>query len=240
MPKALLTTLLTALMALIFGFLGAGAWSYSGFDDARTRQFLLDNPDLLPKMAEAYQNKEAQKRLAELGDEIYKPFNGAVRGNPNGSKTLVKFTDYNCSYCQASLADVARLTSEDPDLKVVLRELPLFEGSEEAARMALAAGMQGKFEAFHTAMFERSPVTPESLQAAAQAAELDVELAQVDASSEAVTVELARNFSFAQTLGFDGTPAWIANGTPITGAVGYEALKDALDNPPADQGPTDS
>lgn len=232
MPNALSNTLLTALMALIFGFLGAATWSYSGLADARTQEFLLKNPDMLPKMAEAYQAQESQKRLADLGDDVYTPFSGSVRGNPNGSKTLVKFTDYNCGYCEASLADVDRLVREDPELKVVLRELPLFDGSEAAARMALAAGMQGKFEAFHLAMFERSPVTPDSLSAAAQAAGLDLELAQRDAASEAVTVELAKNFSFAQALGFNGTPAWIAGGTTLSGAVGYEAMKEALDNPP--------
>lgn len=232
MPKAFRNTLLTAFMALVFGFLGAATWSYSGLADARTQEFLLQNPDMLPKMAEAYQNQEAQKRLADLGEDVYSPFKGALRGNPNGSKTLIKFTDYNCGYCEASLADVDRLVSEDPELKVILRELPLFEGSEQAARMALAAGMQGKFEAFHLAMFERSPVTPESLSAAAQAAGLDIELAKADMASEAVTVELAKNFSFAQTLGFNGTPAWIAGGTTLSGAVGYEALKEALDNPP--------
>ncbi|MEL7190357.1 MAG: DsbA family protein [Pseudomonadota bacterium] len=231
MPEAFRNALLTAVMALIFGFLGAAAWSYSGLADKRTESFLLDNPDMLPKMAEAYQSQEAQKRLAELGSDVYAPFGGVVRGNPNGSKILVKFTDYNCGYCEASLADVARLVSEDPELKVVVREMPLFDGSEEAARMALAAGMQGKFEAFHLAMFERSPVTPESLNAAANAAGLDIDRAKADMQSEAVTIELAKNFSFAQTLGFDGTPAWIAEGTPLTGALGYDALKEALDKP---------
>lgn len=233
MPEALRNTLLTAIMALIFGFLGAATWSYSGLADARTQEFLLKNPDMLPKMAEAFQAQESQKRLADLGEEVYTPFGGAVRGNPNGSKVLVKFTDYNCGYCEASLADVDRLVSEDPDLKVVIREFPLFDGSEEAARMALAAAMQGKFEAFHLAMFERSPVTPESFEAAAIAAGIDLEQAKADMRSDAVTIELAKNFTFAQTLGFDGTPAWIAGGKTLSGAVGYDALKEALETPAA-------
>ena len=39
-----------------------------------------------------------------------------------------------------------------------------------------------------------------------------------------------RNLTFARELGFSGTPAFIAGDTPIGGAVGYEALKEALDN----------
>ncbi len=43
-PSTLRSTLLTALLALVFGFLGAAAWSYSGLADNRTRAFLMTNP----------------------------------------------------------------------------------------------------------------------------------------------------------------------------------------------------
>ena len=61
-PRTLTATLLTALLALVFGFLGAAAWSYSGLADNRTRTFLLANPDLLPQMAQAYEEQESAKR----------------------------------------------------------------------------------------------------------------------------------------------------------------------------------
>ena len=216
-------TVLTALTALVFGFLGAAIWSYTGLADNRTRAFLLGNPDMLPQMVEAYEAQEAEKRLATMGDEVFTPFPGAVLGNPAGSKVLVEFTDYNCPYCEASLADVTRLVAEDPDLKVVIREWPIFEGSDAASRMALAAGLQGKYRAFHEAMFRTGDV-----DVAARAAGLDMARAQADAASDAVTVEIARNLDLARSLGFTGTPAWIAGKKPIGGAVGYEKLKAAL------------
>jgi protein-disulfide isomerase len=222
-PSSLRNTLLTALMALVFGFLGAAAWSYSGLADNRTRAFLLDNPDLLPQMAQAYEEQEAAKRLAQMGGAVFEPFPGAVLGNPQGSKVLVEFTDYNCPYCEASLKDVNRLIADDPDLKVVIREWPIFEGSDVASRMALAAGLQGKYRAFHDAMFATGDV-----EAAARKAGLDMARAQRDAASEAVSTEIARNLDHARALGFTGTPAWIAGKTPFGGAVGYERLKAAL------------
>jgi protein-disulfide isomerase len=222
-PSSLRNTLLTALMALVFGFLGAAAWSYSGLADNRTRAFLLGNPDLLPQMAQAYEEQEAAKRLAQMGGAVFEPFPGVVLGNPNGKTVLVEFTDYNCPYCEASLKDVNRLIAEDPDLKVVIREWPIFEGSDVASRMALAAGLQGKYRAFHDAMFATGDV-----EAAARKAELDMERAQRDAASEAVSTEIARNLDHARALGFTGTPAWIAGKTPFGGAVGYERLKAAL------------
>ncbi|WP_298470915.1 DsbA family protein [uncultured Erythrobacter sp.] len=230
MKSSLLGTLSTAFMALVFGFLGAAAWSYSGLADNRTRTFLLDNPDMLPQMAQAYQEQEAAKRLAGLGDEVYQPFPGAILGNPEGSKVLVEFTDYNCPYCEASLADVERLVAEDPDLKVVIREWPIFEGSDIASRMALAAASQGKYQAFHKAMFELGPASPESVEAAAIQAGLDLDRARADAASDAVTVELARNLTLAQSLGFGGTPAWVTSTKAVEGAIGFDGLKEALES----------
>lgn len=216
-------TLLTALMALVFGFLGAATWSYSGLADNRTRAFLLGNPDLLPQMAQAYEEQEAARRLAQMGGEVFAPFPGVVLGNPQGKTVLVEFTDYNCPYCEASLKDVNRLIAEDPDLKVVIREWPIFEGSDQASRMALAAGMQGKYRGFHEAMFQTGDVA-----AAARAAGLDMDKAARDAASDVVSAEIARNLDLARALGFTGTPAWVAGDRPFGGAVGYEKLKAAL------------
>ena len=223
---------LTALIALVAGFAGAAAWSFTGLGNAQTRQYLVSNPEILPEMAEAFQVGQAQERLAGVRDEVVEPFPGAVLGNPDGSRTLVKFTDYGCTYCKASEPDIARLIAEDPQVKVVVREWPIFEGSEEAARMALAAAMQGKYPAFYKAMFALGPPSPATVEAAAKTAALDLQRARTDAASDRVSAELARNMALARELGFSGTPSWVAGGRVLEGAVGYDALADAL----ADEG----
>ena len=95
----------TALIALIFGFAGAALWSLSGLGEQRTRTWLVANPDILPEMARALEKRDAQTRLAEIGPQVTQPFPGAVLGNPAGTRTLVKFTDYGCSFCRTSEAD---------------------------------------------------------------------------------------------------------------------------------------
>src|SRR3546814_2608700 len=81
-------------------------------------------------------------------------FPGAVLGNPDGKVTLVEFSDYACGYCRKSLPDVAELMKNNPDLRIVIRELPIISPhSPEAAKMALAAAEQGKFSQFHEAMY---------------------------------------------------------------------------------------
>lgn len=220
--------LATGLLALACGFAGAAAWSFSGLGNGQTRDYLVANPDILPEMAEAFQRQQISDRLASVSDEVREPFPGAVLGNPQGSQTLVKFTDYGCTYCRMSVADTDRLLRENPDLRVVVREWPIFEGSEGAARMALAAAKQGKFAEFYHAMFELGPPSDESVAAAARRAGLDLEQARSDASSQDITTELAQNQAYGQSLGFTGTPSWIAGEEVLEGAVGYDTLKAAL------------
>ena len=215
---------LTVLVALLAGFAGAAAFSYSGLGHSQTREYLVGNPEILPEMAEAFQAREAQQRLASVSGDLAQPFAGAVLGNPNGSKTLVKFTDYACGYCRASVADVDRLIAADPDLRVVVREWPIFEGSEAAARMGLAAAEQGKFEEFYHAMFASGPPTAETIAGAARTAGIDMDAAREFGSSEQVGTELARNAAFARQLGFTGTPSWVFEDQVIEGAVGYDRL----------------
>ncbi len=230
MQSTFKTHILGAFIALTFGFLGAAAWSFSGLADARTKDYLLSNPQILPEMAEAYQRNEATLRVAGVADEVTQPFPGAVLGNPEGSRVLVEFSDYNCGYCRQSVADVERLIAEDPELKVVVREFPIFNGSEIASRMALAAAKQGKFAEFHRAMFERTPATPENVNAAAQAVGLDMDQAQIDGLSPEVDLEIARTQALAQQLGFGGTPSWVAGSTAFEGAIGYAGLKAAIED----------
>jgi len=222
--------LITAAIALIFGFAGSAAFNATGLGDERTKEYLLSNPEILPQMAEAYQRQEAERRLAGIAEQVMGNFPGAVLGNPEGSKVLVKFTDYNCGFCRASRPDIDRLIAEDPELKVVIREWPIFRGSEVASRMGLAAAKQGKFAEFHDAMFELAPATPESVEQAATQAGMDIERARVDMAGEDISTEIAKNNALAAQLGFGGTPSWVTSNSAFEGAVGYAALKDAVDN----------
>lgn len=227
--RSITSLLVTAVVALTFGFGGAALFSATGFNDNRTREYLLSNPELLPQMAEAFQRQEAERRLAGIADQVMATFPGAVLGNPEGSRVLVKFTDYNCGFCNASRPDIERLVSEDPELKVVIREWPIFRGSEMASRMGLAAAKQGKFAEFHAAMFDHTPATAENIELAAQVAGLDIGQARADMASDDVSAEIARNNSLAAQLGFGGTPSWVTSNAAFEGAVGYAALKDAIE-----------
>lgn len=191
--------------------------------------YILANPEILPQAMENLAGKESAKRLAGIRGQVEKPFAQAVLGNPQGKVTLVEFSDYACGYCRQSVPAVDALIAEHPDLRVVVRELPILsEESSEAARWALAAAEQGKYAAFHKAMYEAGRPSAGAIAAAAEAAGLDLARAKATAASPRVQDELDRNLELARHLGFNGTPSWIAGDAILSGAVGKERLAEAL------------
>ncbi len=193
------------------------------------RDYILEHPEILPEAMENLQKRETSKQLAGVREAVEKPFPGAVLGNPEGKVTLVEFTDFACGYCRQSVADVEALVAQNPDLRVVIRELPILSPeSAEAAKMALAAARQGKYEAFHHAMFAAGRPNARTIEAAAKAAGVDLAKARVAMKDPAIEAELNSNLELARQLGFNGTPSWIVGDEVISGAVGKDKLAEAI------------
>jgi protein-disulfide isomerase len=194
------------------------------------RNYILEHPEILPQAMERLQARENGKQVASAGDALSTPFPGAVLGNPNGSVTLVEFTDYACGYCRTSVPEVEALIAANPDLKVVIRELPILSpASADAARWSLAAAEQGKFEAFHKAMFAAGRPSAETIEAAATRAGLDLGRARKVIAEPRVAAEIDQNLNFARQLRIDGTPSWVIGEQLMAGAVGQKVLQDAID-----------
>jgi protein-disulfide isomerase len=222
--------LLTVAIALAAGFAGSALWDLTGLADRSTRAYLLANPEILPEAIEVLQQREQLARIEPLRGELERPFPGAVLGNPSGSVTLVEFSDYACTYCRQSVADVAALIAANPDLKVVMREYPILSPeSVDAARMALAAAQQGKYAQFHDAMFRHGPPTAEAIAAAAQEAGVDTNLAQAAIASGQFDAQLQANAALANQLGISGTPGWVIGDRTLNGAVGRGAIGEAIE-----------
>lgn len=217
---------------------GAVGWALQsgragGADDAefgkRVHAYIVEHPEVLIEAADKLKVQGSEKQLADIAGQVEKPFPGAILGNPNGSVTLVEFTDFACTYCRASVADVEAVIAANPDLKVVIRELPIIAPtSENAARWGLAAAEQGKYPAFHKAMFAAGRTDPANIESAARVAGLDLERARKFTQDPRVQAEIEANLGFARKLGIDGTPSWVAGEQLITGAIGRQGLAKAV------------
>ena len=95
----------------------------------------------------------AGKTLSQRADQLFKSRSDPSVGNPKATVTIVKFFDYQCPYCRRMAQQLAKLNKEDPDVRIVYKEFPVFGPvSTLAARAAVGAMRQGKYEEFHLAL----------------------------------------------------------------------------------------
>jgi protein-disulfide isomerase len=197
--------------------------------EALVRAYILENPEIITDAVAILQQRDVAKRLAAAGNQIAKAFPGAEAGNPKGDVTIVEFTDYNCGFCRASVADVQRLLKSDGNIRLVYRELPILsQSSRDAALWALAAARQGKHKAFHDAMFSGGRPDAQSIRAAASKAGMNLAAAEKFARSREAMAEVESNIAIMQQVGFGGTPTFIIGDQILEGAVGLDALKAAV------------
>jgi protein-disulfide isomerase len=209
----------------VFGLVVAGLGTLGGWLAARAtlgpavRDYVLAHPEILPEAMDNLRRNEDAKQLAGVRGQVEQAFPGAILGNPNGKIVVVEFADYACGYCKKAVADLDLLIAKNPELKVVMRELPILSPqSADAAKMALAAGDQGKYPAFHKAMYDIGKPDPQTIEAAAKAAGLDLDRARKFAADPRLEAEIERNMNLARQLGFSGTPSWVVGDRLVSGA----------------------
>lgn len=193
------------------------------------RDYVLENPEILPEAMKRLQERETGKAVAGSRTAITEPYAGAWEGNAKGDVTVAVYMDYACGYCRASLPLIAKLVAEDSNVRIVYRELPvLSEGSRVAARWGLAAAEQGKFKPFHTALYSGGQLSEQSIANATASAGLDAAKAREAIAAPRVEAEIVRNLDVASKLGVTGTPSWVVGDRVISGMVPYEVLRDAV------------
>jgi protein-disulfide isomerase len=189
------------------------------------RQGMLADPKILSDTIDALRDAQYAPVLSANRAAIETPFASSWKGAAKPDVTLVEFFDYACPYCKASNPHVERLLQEDKGLRVVYRELPILGAdSVIAARLSLEASKLGRFAQFHDALWSAGRPAPDTIAAASQAAGI-APSPKGDAEIEA---ELKRNFQLAGQLGATGTPLFVVGNRVMNGAVGYDALKQAI------------
>jgi len=181
---------------------------------------------------------EARKALAANRAAIETPFASAVAGNPKGDVKLVVFFDYACPYCRQGHADVQKLVREDPGLMVIYRDFPVLSpASTEAAMASLSAAQQGRYGKFHDAMFE-SPgrVSMARTLGIVKGVGLDEARTTADLNNADLKAQVSRNLELGRNLGLTGTPSYVVGNRILSGAVGFDRLKEAVQAARAEKG----
>jgi protein-disulfide isomerase len=145
--------------------------------------------------------------------------NSPVLGNTQGDVTLVKFSDYQCTFCKAADPRIEKLVADDPKVRVVVKEFPILGPvSVVAAKAALASQAQGKYQAYHQAMMAyRGKLTNDDVFAMAAKVGLDIAKLKADMESPEVTDQIIDTMNLARAMKISLTPGYIVNATVLSG-----------------------
>jgi protein-disulfide isomerase len=194
---------------------------------ATMRDYLTKNPEILVQMTteldkrqQAEQATQQQKAISKNADALFRSPHSFTVGNPNGDVTVVEFFDYNCGFCRRAMPSVVKLVENDPKVKLVLKELPIFgDDSVEAAKGALAAHKQGKYFEMHQKLFsEPGKANKDKVLRIANELGLDVPQLEKDMESPEIQKSLDEAKELAQKLGLQGTPLYLVGDQTIPGA----------------------
>ncbi len=184
----------------------------------------------------------ADPRQAELRRQVAKDVCRAVFGAagwPSGDLPLAVFTDYNCPYCPGVSGLVLDLVDAGAPVAVTWHDLPILgPRSTAAARVAIAAGRQGRYLPVHERLMQGVlRPGPAALRQLAEEFGLDPARLQRDADSPSTRDQLQRSAAIAAVFGIIGTPALLVGRTLVAGDIDRDDLLRLIDLERADPFP---
>jgi protein-disulfide isomerase len=180
---------------------------------------------------EARSKAGSRATLADLHDQLVTA-SDPVAGNPGGDVTVVEFFDTRCPYCRQMEPVMTQLLAQDPNLRLVYKDLPILgPPSVLGSRALLASRKQGGYEKLREAVMKMPPDTTKAMiEAAAEKIGLDWRRLSHDMDDPTVDQQIQANLKLAHALSIEGTPALVIGGEIIPGAVTISELTKAVSN----------
>lgn len=203
------------------------------------RNYLLKNPEILIEVQTALEEKQKEEQkvasadvIKAAKDQIFNASTDAVIGNPQGKTTIVEFYDYNCGFCKRAFKDMTALVASDPDLRFVLKELPILGPDSQKAHVVSQAFhklMPEKYLEFHTRLLEgEARATEETAVLVATSLGADEAKLRARMQDPAIATTFQNAIELANRLAVTGTPSYVVGNELIFGAMGEEALKERI------------
>ncbi|WP_245642088.1 DsbA family protein [Neokomagataea thailandica] len=195
------------------------------------RQALKDDPTILTEALRSLREQMAQQQQNTVRDAVRQHWASlkdapdyTVRGNSQGSVTVVEFLDPRCSYCRAMIPGVERFLARHKDVRLVERLVPVLgKGSVLDTQAIQAASLQGKYAVLRQALMnDTAAPSVERVRQIAQANGIDADRLVKDMNSPAVITTIRSNLDLAQAIGLDGTPTFVFG----TAVIAPGALND--------------
>lgn len=183
--------------------------------------------------------KDTQQIAYQFAPRLFHQANDPIMGNANGKITVVEFFDYQCPHCVDMAPVTAAIVKANPDVRVVYKEFPIRGPvSEFAAKVALAANKQGKYnEVSHAILTATPPLNQEAILELAKQAGANLDQIKKDMNDKSIEEQLKANIKLAQDLKLFGTPAFFIGKTDaskqgsivyIPGQMDEKQMQDAI------------
>lgn len=203
------------------------------------RTYLLENPEVILEAIQILEQRrtvaaeESDREMIEAhADRLFDDGFSWVKGNPEGDVTMVEFLDYRCGYCKKAQPAVAELLERDPNVRLVVKEFPILgPASVTAGKLALAALEldRSRFGELHEALMAyQGDLTEDAAYELAEEAGYDTDELRALADSTEIDDRLQQNYQLAQSLGLQGTPAFVVGNEIIRGFLPVEELLTAV------------
>jgi len=161
------------------------------------------------------------------------PGEGPWIGAKKPKVTIVEWSDFQCPFCsrvEPTLRQI--LDAYKDDVRIVWRNEPLgfHPNAMPAAKAAMAAAKQGKFWQMHDLMFQhQEELSDARYEEWAKQISLDLNRWRRDKDSAEIAALIAKDSSYGQSVGADGTPSFFVNGKFISGAMPFDTFKPVID-----------
>ena len=197
------------------------------------------HPDVLLEVLQKYaieQQTKEQKAQADALKVARKNTKSLIGDSPtmgasNRQIVMVAFSDFQCPFCATADKSVKQFMAKYQDkVTLVYKYFPLTQIHPEAlpaARAAWAANKQGKFWAYHDALYTNQAKLSEAFYLET-ATSLKLDLKKFNADRKIADNAIVEDFKLGRKLGIDGTPTFIINGEVVTGAASLADLEKAL------------
>ena len=153
-------------------------------------------------------------------------------GGKDPDVTLVEYFDYNCPFCKKLAPALEALLRADPKVAIVYKDWPILsEISRYAARLALAAGWQGKYLAAHDALMGAPRLASTGqVDELLRAAGIDIQTLKQDFNAHSIQINalLRRNDTEVRALGIRGTPGLLVGRHIINGVYDVAGIEQAV------------
>ncbi len=162
------------------------------------------------------------------------------RGNPNAKVTVVEYSDFECPVCGRAYKTVENEVMKEygDRIRFVYKNFPLpnhpWAQSASIAAMCAYAQSPAAFWTFYRGFFDnQSSITKDTVRGSAMTlardAKLDMTKFQQCYDQKQSLDRINADLQEGSALGIPGTPLFLVNGRPISGAQPFSAFKMVID-----------